>query len=177
MDTKNIAIARVIKANGGEYRQLELREYTLSEFLRVIGQAGETAQWSKIISSVSGWPDQAVDQLGARDLEEAKAFLQGFSRQAQDFGAWSEEPRTVHLDAAVQFGGTDYAALDLREYTVGEKRRAETHSGEHKQWAQVIAAVSGWPLPAVEKLPITKYWEARWYLEGFTLAGRATGES
>lgn len=173
---KTIVPSAPIQFNGGEYSELKLREFSLGEFIQARNAPGPTAEWIKLISAVSKWPEKAVEMLGASDFEAVKAFFKVFMQQAEP-GDWTEAAPEIQLSTPVKFGDKEFWSLPLREYTVGEKRKSETHAGAHKQWAQLISFVSGWPLPAVEMLPITKYWMARDYLEGFTRAGPATGEN
>ena len=173
---KTIVPHTPIQLNGGEYSELKLREFSLGEYILARTAPSPTAEWIKLTAAVTKWPEKAVEMLGASDFEAVKAFFTSFMQQAEQ-SEWTEAPPEIDLSAPIKFGDKEFWSLPLREYTVGEKRKSETHSGSHKQWAQLISFVSGWPLPAVEMLPITKYWMARDYLEGFTRAGPATGES
>ena len=62
----------------------------------------------------------------------------------------------------------------LREFKVGEKSKAETHATQTKQDIQLMSFVSNRPVPAIRRLPITKFEEGRAFLRGFMGRGPGT---
>lgn len=84
---------------------------------------------------------------------------------------------TLYLDPPIESAGGKYDELRLREPLIGEWNKAETHKTPTLQFIALISAVSGWPVPAVHLLPVSKFNEAVDYLAGFLGSGRATGET
>ncbi|HET6606746.1 MAG TPA: phage tail assembly protein [Rhodopila sp.] len=87
-----------------------------------------------------------------------------------------EKTTTIFLDDPIKFNGGEYSQLELREHTIGEWKKAETHRTATTHFIQLISSVSGWPVPAVEQLPQSKFDEAVLFLQGFMKRGPATGE-
>lgn len=85
--------------------------------------------------------------------------------------------KTILIDPPVECGGGKFDTLNLREFTAGEWIKAETHKVMTKQFVALIAAVSGWPEPAVHLLPVRKFNEAVAFLSGFLADGPETGEN
>ncbi|TMV78777.1 phage tail assembly protein [Thioclava sp. BHET1] len=85
--------------------------------------------------------------------------------------------KEIELDKALEFNGGTYQTLRLREFTVGEWDRAQTHNGDTAQMIALMTAVSGWPEPVIRQLPMSSYNAGMAYLMGFFTAGLPTGDS
>lgn len=91
---------------------------------------------------------------------------------------------TLTIDPPIELQRGRYDTLELREPTAKQMLNAEAHlrrgvnmESVRLREIELVAAVSGWPKPAVELLPISKLVEAADFLLGFSQAGPATGES
>jgi hypothetical protein len=91
---------------------------------------------------------------------------------------------TIELAKPIEFQKGAYQALALREPTVGEMRKADGQCRNSVNMEtlrlrdiHLVAMVSGWPVPAVEMMPISKLEEASKFLLGFIETGPKTGES
>ena len=87
-----------------------------------------------------------------------------------------ERPETLRiaLERPIELNKGRYDALDLREPTVGEMLRAEGHlrkgvtvEAMRLRDIHLVAAVSGWPVAAVERLPVSKMEQATEFLLAF----------
>lgn len=81
-----------------------------------------------------------------------------------------EETKTITLRKAVQLGQQTIATLELREPTAAEIVLAQKEGALNGDMASnivLIAAVSGVPKPAVEKMGIRDVEEASRFLAGF----------
>jgi hypothetical protein len=103
---------------------------------------------------------------------------------AETEAAGPEDQLVIEISPALSFKGGAYDQLRLHEPSVGQVRKAEgsLRNGIHAESLRVyhinlIAAVSGWPVPAVEMMPVTKMNEAANFLARFTMAGAETGGS
>ena len=91
---------------------------------------------------------------------------------------------TITLDAPISFQNRTYETLQLREPTIGEvirgdgqMRNGATLEAVHNRQCTIISAVTGWPLPAVQKLPVSAHNRAWAYLDSFLQRGLPTFES
>lgn len=84
---------------------------------------------------------------------------------------------TITIDPPISANGGKYDTLNLREFTVGERIKSETHTGTNQQFVALIVSVSGWPEAAVRMLPMSAFNEAVSFLAPFLMAGLGTGET
>lgn len=84
--TLSIHLDEPIKFSGGEYQQLDLREFTVGEWKKSELHSRATAQYTQLLSSVSTWPVPAIEMLPISKFDEAIAFLVGFMRRGQATG-------------------------------------------------------------------------------------------
>lgn len=85
--------------------------------------------------------------------------------------------KTIQIDPPITISGGKYDTLNLREFTVGERIKADTHPTINLQYAALIVSVSGWPMAAVQMLPIRAFNEAVMFLGPFQGVGLETGET
>lgn len=83
--------------------------------------------------------------------------------------------KTIVLETPIEYGGKQYAQIDLREPTFGEDRKARTQPNDDLYLAQLASFVSGVPLPAFDELPASKMAEVAQTLMGFMSPGPETG--
>ena len=170
--TITISLGTPVEFKAGKYPDLNLREFTVGEWAVAEAQSNPTPIFIKLISLVSAWPEEAVSELPWTQFDEATAFLGEMLNRSYN------EPRSsIDLDTPIEFNGKTYDTLALREFKAGEKSKAETHATRTLQDIQLMSFVSGWPVPAIRRLPITKFEEGRAFLLGFIRRGPATGES
>lgn len=92
---------------------------------------------------------------------------------------------SIPLSPSVSFNNQEYTELSLREPTADEVRKAEEHlrAGpmlphcRRNYQMNLIAMVSGLPLPVVQKIGVAKVQMAMAYLGLFLAAGQGTGVS
>lgn len=85
--------------------------------------------------------------------------------------------KTITVDPPLECTGGKFDELKLREPTIGEWQKAETHKTDNQRFVALITTISGWPEPAVKMLPVSKFNEAMAYLGPFLFAGLGTGET
>ncbi len=93
------------------------------------------------------------------------------------------ETLVFNLKKPIEFQKGKYDQLILREPTARQMLDAEGHMrrGINPETVRLrdihlIAAVSGWPVPVAEQLPVSVLVRGAKYLMDFTLAGQRTGE-
>lgn len=172
MIEKTTLLDAPIEFNGGKYGELKLHEFTVGQWTVSEAASNPTAIFTKLISAVSEWPEEAVSELPWTKFDQSVAFLGEMLNRNFD------KPRSViELDGAIEFNGKTYDTLLLREFKAGEKSKSETHQTPTLQDIQLISLVTEWPVPAVRRLPITIFQEARQFLAGFMRRGQETGEN
>ena len=92
-----------------------------------------------------------------------------------------DQQGTITLDAPIEFQNRKYETLQLREPTIGEvirgdgqMRNGSSLESMHSRECVIISAVTGWPLPAAHRLPISVHNRAWSYLEAFLRTGLQT---
>jgi len=168
---KTIFLDDPVEFKGGKYAELSLREFTVGQWALAEEKGNPTAVFMHLISLVSEWPNEVVGELPWTKFDEATVFL------GEMLNLSFPNPRSViELEQPIQFNGKAYDILTLREFKASEKSKSETHATRTLQDIQLISFVSGWPVPAVRRLPFTKFEEARTLLAGFMRRGPETGE-
>jgi hypothetical protein len=185
-----IPINPPIKHEGGEVSELKLREPTGKEMREAErkfdgGVTPETLSNfnAALISAVSGVPEEALNKLPVSIEQKAVDYLRGFDVVPDQA---DNQPDTLEVDLPepVSYGGVTYSSLNLREPTLGARRKAESayRSGRtiaatrHYQ-ILIVAAASDADFGAVENMPVSALNAAEAYLRGFLQPGRPTGSS
>lgn len=178
--------------DGNEWKELRLREPTVFHSLQAAKVIGKKPSIESIYDSqidlvcrISGWPKLAVDQLPTRILDKAVAYASAFeenSRRKQDEEPECRESLILLFSPAIEAVNQSFSEMTLREPVVSERRKykaTESH-GSFADFLQaeidLVSAISGWPLAAVMKMPISKFAKAADYLTGFFMAGHQTGK-
>ena len=93
-DQLTIEIAPPISFRGGSYSEMSLREpsvlevYQAEQLLRGGVNVATLRQYQMaLVSKVSGWPEAAVQMLPIRKLDQAGAYVLGFTKAGQATGA------------------------------------------------------------------------------------------
>jgi len=137
-----------------------------------------------LVARVSGWPLLAVNALPASVLDDAIGYVAGFEEDARrkpDDEADRTAEKVFRLDRPVEAVNRTWHELRLREPTVAERRRFKADEARQTQEAffqseiNLMAAVSGWQMAAVLKMPISVFAKASDYLTGFFIAGPTPG--
>ena len=181
----------IVLKKGGTFTELRLREPTVFESLyaaKVIGRRAtqESIYDSQIdlVARVSKWPVSAVYMLAARMLDEAVNFLSRFeqdARRAADADPDLSPSLTLQFLPPIEAVNQTFPSMSLRPPTGGERRpyKAAEARGTAEAFLQaeidLVCAVSDWPLPAVLKMPISRFAHASDYLTGFFIPGPGTG--
>ena len=74
-EAKNILLDTPVEFKAGKYAELKLREFTVGEWDVAEAQGSPTPVFAKLISLVSAWPEEAVNELSWTQFDEATAFL------------------------------------------------------------------------------------------------------
>ncbi|GBQ23147.1 hypothetical protein AA12717_1407 [Gluconacetobacter sacchari DSM 12717] len=137
-----------------------------------------------LVERVSGWPSGAVGMLQVSVQDRCIMYLTDFEEEARR-PVDAEPERTPEmrllLTVAVEATGKSHSEMVLREPVGTERRRydvaRERATPEALLQAEVnlVADVSGWPLAAVLKMPISDFARAADYLTGFFIRGPRTG--
>lgn len=177
--------------DGKQWLELRLREPTVFHCLQAAKVIGKKPTIESIYDSqidmvcrISGWPKVAVDQLSTRLLDQAVAYVSAFDENARRKP--DEEPDCrdrliLTFSPEIEAVGQSFSEMSLREPVVSERRRykASEGRGSFADFLQaeidLVAAISGWPLAAVLKMPISKFAVGADYLTGFFIAGHQTG--
>lgn len=85
-DTLTITLRQPIKFAGVDYEKIELREPRAGEMAKASNTSNGIEMSITLISLVAKIPRGAVEQLCARDLEEASNYLGGFTVGGQAIG-------------------------------------------------------------------------------------------
>ena len=93
-----------------------------------------------------------------------------------------ERTKTIEVAPPVIVSAGTYDSMELRPPKVSEVRKAQTHlrgtaDSTTQMMTHLTAAVSGWPVAAVENLDIDILLEAFDFLSGFMIGGQKTGEA
>ncbi|GBQ32282.1 phage tail assembly protein [Gluconacetobacter azotocaptans] len=186
-----IVLDESIEWKGTRYTELRLREPLVAEVLfstRVMGaratRSTAYAAQLDLVARVAKWPAAAIDRLPVRALDRAVAYVTDFEenarRPADEDPDLSSDLRLV-LSPPVQAVGQDHGDMALHEPTVAQRKAyiARTARETPEAFVQgeidLVAAVSGWPMAAVLKMPIGKFAQAADYLTGFFTRGPRTG--
>lgn len=88
----------------------------------------------------------------------------------------------LSIDPPIEYKGGQFAAITLKEPTLGQKRTATEHLRNGMNQASytlfelmLLSMVTGWDQACVEKLPVTVFNEAMNYLQSFLSRGRRIG--
>ena len=85
--------------------------------------------------------------------------------------------KTIEINPEITFGNQTYNRLELQEPTAAMVDKATNQHGAFKIMMVLVSHVSGWPMGAVEKLPVSVLTEAGTYCLSFLPSGPGTGES
>lgn len=192
--TLTIRLDAPVEFARGKYEALALMEPSAGQTLQAeqalgAGVNAETLRRRdvKLVAIVSGWPESAVGQLPISRLNEAADFLLEFTTRGLPEGddappVPDEAEYTITLATPVTLLREERDTLALREPTAQQIMQAEGHMRKGVTAASLrlrdihlVAAVAGWPVPAVQALPISRLNEAATYLLGFSMRGRRTG--
>ena len=186
--TLEIAFDPPLVVGGRPYASISLREPRVSEMRaseELIGTVATPANVTdaemRLVSLVSGYPDEVVEKLSASQHDRAVLFLTGFEPPARE-EAERFPSLELEFDPPVEIQKGVFHEMRLREPTIGERRRAEAHLAKGVTAASLrnaeislVVDVSGWPHAAVLKMPITAFARAAVYAGGFLEHGRQTG--
>lgn len=177
--------------DGAEWKELRLREPTVFHCLQSAKVIGKKPSIESIYDSqidmvcrISGWPKLAVDQLPTRILDKAVAYASAFeenSRRKQDEEPECPESLILLFTPPIEAVNQSFSEMALREPVVSERRKykATESRGSFADFLQaeidLVSAISGWPMAAVLKMPISKFAKGADYLTGFFMTGRQTG--
>ncbi|MCI2023607.1 MAG: phage tail assembly protein [Acetobacter fabarum] len=177
--------------DGAEWKVLRLREPTVFHSLQAAKVIGKKPSIESIYDSqidlvcrISGWPKVAVDQLPTRILDKAVAYASAFeenARRKQDEEPECPESLTLLFSPSIEAVNQSFSEMVLREPVVSERRKykATESRGSFAGFLQaeidLVSAISGWPMAAVLKMPISKFAKGADYLTGFFIAGHQTG--
>ncbi|MCP1243237.1 phage tail assembly protein [Acetobacter lambici] len=177
--------------DGAEWKELRLREPTVFHSLsaaRVIGKKPsiESIYDSQIdlVCRLSGWPKMATGQLPTRILDKAVAYASAFeenARRKQDEEPECLESLILLFTPPIEAVNQSFSEMVLREPVVSERRKykATESRGSFADFLQaeidLVSAISGWPMAAVLKMPISKFAKGADYLTGFFMTGHQTG--
>ncbi|WP_338331311.1 phage tail assembly protein [Acetobacter sp. LMG 32666] len=181
-----------ITTKGGvEWKELHLREPTVFHCLQSAKVIGKNPSIESIYDSqidltcrLSGWPKVAVDQLPTRILDKAVAYASAFEENARR--KQNEKPECLEslillFTPPIEAVNQSFSEMILREPVVSERRKykATESRGSFADFLQaeidLVSAVSGWPMAAVLKMPISKFAKGADYLTGFFMTGHQTG--
>ena len=91
-------------------------------------------------------------------------------------------PQSFTIHPPIEFQGQTYSELLLREPTTGENLRGamQMRSGVTQESIMnrqhtIMSAVSGVPVPVIQKLPVSLFNKGWTYIESFLIAGLPTG--
>ncbi|MFT9251622.1 MAG: phage tail assembly protein [Acetobacter okinawensis] len=177
--------------DGAEWKELHLREPTVFHCLqsaKVIGKKPsiESIYDSQIdlICRLAVWPKLAVDQLPTRILDKAVAYATAFEenvRRKPDEKPECPESLILLFTPPIEAVNQSFSEMVLREPVVSERRKykATESRGSFSDFLQaeidLVSAISGWPMAAVLKMPISKFAKGADYLTGFFMTGHQTG--
>ncbi|MFT9016411.1 MAG: phage tail assembly protein [Acetobacter sp.] len=177
--------------DGREWKTISLREPCVFHCLQAAKVIGKKPSLESVYDSqidmvirISGWPKAAVDQLGSTILDSAVAYVSAFEDDARRAPAADPDcpPSLVLvLSPAIEAVNTTFTDMTLREPVVAERRRFKATEGRGsvadflQAEIDLVGEVSGWPLAAVLKMPISRFAQAADYLTGFFTNGRRTG--
>ncbi|MFT8863018.1 MAG: phage tail assembly protein [Acetobacter fabarum] len=177
--------------DGAEWKELRLREPTVFHSLQAAKVIGKKPSIESIYDSqidlvcrISGWPKVAADQLPTRILDKAVAYASAFeenARRKQDEEPECPESLTLLFSPSIEAVNQSFSEMALREPVVSERRKykATESRGSFADFLQaeidLVSAISGWPMAAVLKMPISKFAKAADYLTGFFMTGHQTG--
>jgi hypothetical protein len=186
--TKTIELETPIEWKGASYAKLDLREPTGGEVLKASRKNGMDFVLL-MVQQVSGLPEQVVQQLPIRPVNQAMAYISSFldagKRKAPDGEDAEPQPdelielestKTIELAAPIEWNADVHTRIDLREPTAGELQKASSKGGMDYVLL-MIHQVSGAPMQIVHQLPIRVVNEAMEYISDFLAAGQETGAS
>lgn len=179
--------------DGQTYTELRLREPVVFHILQAAKVIGKRPSLESVYDSqidmvcrISGWPKVVIDQLPSRVLDQAISYLTSFEEEARR--GEDEEPEcpdsfTLTFTPTIDAVNQSFAEMSLQEPVVAQRRsyKATESKGNFADFIQaqinLVVAVSGWPLAAVLKMPISKFAKASDYLTGFFISGRVIGSN
>lgn len=171
-----------------EYSELKLREPVVNEVILAAKVAGGketvTAAYDSqldLLKRVSGWPQEAIEELPVSIMDEAFAYLVSFQEEQGENVSMTGE---LEIEPAIELaGGERFTILSLKEPTVGQRKRAMKQLDQYKQnvvgalefQVALLTEVSGWKTSVILKMPIHYFMQASQYLTRFFMTGQETG--
>lgn len=192
-DTLEIALDPPIKFKGGEIASLTLQEPTAKQVRdaekrldAMFSPPSITEYHMELVRSVSGLSEDAVKLLPVSKLNAAAEFVRNFidAEPPPSDGDDALMPMLeVTLDPPLTWNKATYTAIQLREPTIEELRKAKsfqrlaiTPYTTRCCDMQLLEAVSGLPAAVIHSLPIRKLVEASIILARFTTGGLTIGK-
>lgn len=183
----------IVLGGDREFVELQLREpnvYHMLSAAQAIGKRPTTESvydsQMQLVKLVSGWPIQAVQDLPTSALDRAVAYVTSFQDEARrPEGADPDlSPSFVLIfEDGIEAVGRTFSTMTLREPKVKERRTAKAFEARGtaesflRAEISLVENVSGWPMAAILKMPISKFAKAADYLTGFFMSGPETGTS
>lgn len=191
-----IELRAPITIKGGTISALQLRQPTATEMWvaegllqKNSGPEGVTLYLRQIVASVSGCRPEDLEDVRIGDLNRCADYLvlfigAGVPKEGEGFVEPDEETWELVIETPVTHQGRQYASLSLGEPTTGAIRKAQGQfrNGSGPQAARayqmhLVANTTGVPYAVVGQLPVSTLNAAATYLQGFSSAGRRTGNS
>ena len=172
-DTLTITLRQPVTFATIEHTAITVREPVAGQMIEWDNLDGAAAD-IKAVAIVSGLPEKAVEQIGARDLLRASRFINNFALVAIE----AEEPapeRVITLRKPVTLGDVTYRELHLREPKAIELIEWDEAKGVAADIA-IVSAVSGVPAAAVRMVGARDLMEAGAYLAHFLVPSLQDGE-
>lgn len=187
---KTITLETPITVKNQTYSELKLREPVVNEVImaaRVIGNRKTVMaacdSQIDLLKRVSGWTQEAIDELPVSIMDEAFAYLTSF--QEEDQPSEITASGELEIDPAIELpNGDHFTSLLLKEPTVGQRKKAMKQLDQYDQnmvgglefQVTLLGEVTGWKTAAILKLPIHYFMQASQYLSRFFTNGQETGE-
>lgn len=191
-----IELRTPITVKGGTIATLLLRQPTATEMWvaegllqKNPGPEGVTLYLRQIVASVSGCRPEDLEDVRIGDLNRCADYLvqfvaAGMPKDGESFAEPDEPSWELPLDHPVTFQGREYATLSLGEPTTGAIRKAQGQfrNGSGPQAARayqmhLVTNTAGVPYAVVGQLPVSTLNAAATFIQGFSSAGRTTGNS
>ena len=168
--TLRLAIDPPVKLGAGVFSELVLREPRVSEVQKAEAVLGGVATPESVLDSevalvslVSepSWPIEALQDLPVRILDQATEFVTAFGEAREETAG---ETLEIELATPVEVAKGSFRTLTLREPKVSERKRASQHLSKGVTTASMrrfeitlVGEITGWPQPALLKLPISTF--------------------
>jgi hypothetical protein len=176
-DEQTFTLRSPVTLAGVTTSSVRLAEPTAGQYETIAGMVGMESYFY-LIFLTSGLPLGAAEQLGSRDYNDLRDFLDQYAPAvtAMPDAEALPTPMTLTLRKPVRAdeASEPITSLILREPTAGERRKVEAFGGT-KASIELIALVSGAPRAAIARISARDQRKAAIYLMGFINGGRRTG--